>query len=156
MLVSANVKYQLVDIWMRWQRAQEEVSITKKEMKNYLKYLGLKKKELENEAGELIGGENDFQLGRRSIVKSELSRLSLKIEDALTDWKIYSKEDFKKFFVETETEETVRSSLSFIEDDDHSEISDSDYDRNSIMCSDFSDNESVSDWSDSDDIKDSY
>ena len=112
-------------------------------MRNYLSYLSLKKKELEKEIEDPIGGEKDSQLGRRVLVKSEISRLSLKIEEALAEWKLNSKKEFEIFFLETESEETAELDLLNNEDDSESEISDPEYDEDSIIGSTLLTNPSV-------------
>lgn len=40
--VSIHAKYDLVDCWMRRDRAIEEISLCKKELANYLRFLGEK------------------------------------------------------------------------------------------------------------------
>lgn len=158
--MTVNTKYKLVDSWMRWKRAQEEVVIVKNEMMNYLKYLFDKRSSLQEQVkGEIEEmkcylknvlddslnqqmeedgrNQSNFSLGKRAILRSEIRRLTFKIQEAMTEWKFLSNQDLHSFFLQPEAvlDADVEMESSF---DSKSEIL-SDY--NSEEDSEFSDSD---------------
>ena len=76
--------------------------MTKHEMRNYLHYLGEKKKELQQNIN--VEPSSDFERGKIALLRSEIARLSAKIEEALVEWNLSNMTDFRAFFSKEEQE----------------------------------------------------
>lgn len=82
---------------MRRDRGYEEISLCKKEISNFLRFLGQKRITLEGKVEHLDGGST-YQLGCALLAGTEIGRLTKKIQETLTELELCSVEDFRLFF----------------------------------------------------------
>lgn len=79
---------------MRSERAREEVAMCKRELSNFLRYLANKRAILESTAADLEGCTG-FRLGCKIFIRSEIARLSAKIQETLSELQISNKDGFR-------------------------------------------------------------
>ena len=155
--MSSSQKYVLVDHWMLFKRAQEEVKLLKGEMKQHIAYLVstrsvLSKNQVFNNGASKL---DDFLVGKSLLSACEITRLDVKIRECLKKFRLYSEFDFQQFTLndQIETESTVDSSESDAsENSDDSFYDESSETENSDEIGEESNTESDMsfDWSDSD------
>lgn len=82
---------------MRRDRAIEEISLCKKEVSNYLRFLGKKRATLEANAEHFDSSEG-LGLGSAFLIRTEIAKLNEKIQATLNQFELISIEDFRLFF----------------------------------------------------------
>ncbi|KZS01798.1 Uncharacterized protein APZ42_001434 [Daphnia magna] len=96
-ILSLSQKYELVDTWMLLQRAEEEIKLCKMEMKEYILYLDSARSSLNrNLIDQNISCEetNQFIAGKAILMRCEIARLDVKIQESLEKFQLYSEDDF--------------------------------------------------------------
>lgn len=95
--MSLSQKYELVDAWMLLQRAEEEITLCKMEMKEYILYLDSTRSSLNrNLIDQKVSCEetNESIAGKAILMRCEIARLDVKIQESLETFQLYSEADF--------------------------------------------------------------
>ncbi|EFX62316.1 hypothetical protein DAPPUDRAFT_337119, partial [Daphnia pulex] len=95
--LSLSQKYELVDTWMLLQRAEEEIELCKMEMKEYILYLDSTRSSLNrNLIDQNVSCEetNEFIAGKAILMRCEIARLDVKIQESLETFQLCSEADF--------------------------------------------------------------
>ncbi|KAI9549854.1 hypothetical protein GHT06_007315 [Daphnia sinensis] len=101
--VSLADKYNIVDCWMLLKRAREEITLSKNEMINYMRFLIDKRSSLQQPSQKHTGEDEKFAKGKSVMKVSEVHHLNLKIQMALTTFNLKCNQDFSDFVCETQT-----------------------------------------------------
>ena len=112
---------------MLLKRAREEVTLSKNEMINYMRFLVDKRSSLQQpkHTGE---DEEKFAKGKSVMAVSEVHHLNLKIQMALKKFNLNFNQDFSDFVCETKTNDSEpKFQFDTSDEDNYDSLSESEY-----------------------------
>ncbi|XP_045032706.1 uncharacterized protein LOC123474557 [Daphnia magna] len=121
-------KYNIVDCWMLLKRAREEITLSKNEMINYMRFLIDKRSSLQQPSQKHTGEDEKFAKGKSVMKVSEVHHLNLKIQMALTTFNLKCNQDFSDFVCETQTNHSEPEfEFDTSDEDNYDSLSESEY-----------------------------
>ena len=127
---------------MLLKRAREEITLSKKEMINYMRFLVDKRSSLQQSkhTGE---DEEKFAKGKSVMAVSEVHHLNLKIQMALKIFNLKCNQDFSDFVCETQTNDyEPEFQFDTSDEDNYDSLSESEYsDEETESSSSYSEND---------------
>ncbi|KAK4017586.1 hypothetical protein OUZ56_033200 [Daphnia magna] len=121
-------KYNIVDCWMLLKRAREEITLSKNEMINYMRFLIDKRSSLQQPSQKHTGEDEKFAKGKSVMKVSEVHHLNLKIQMALTTFNLKCNQHFSDFVCETQTNHSEPEfEFDTSDEDNYDSLSESEY-----------------------------